>query len=389
MFPLTDMRGNILGFSGRVMDLTTKGGTEMKYVNTPETSIYHKRENLFGLFQAKNEIRDKNEILLVEGEFDAILAHQNGYKQTVAIKGSALTQDHLRLMKRLTNRITFALDMDEAGQEAIKRSIVEAEKYEFQMHVVNLKGGKDPADVFKDAPHQFEEFYKQKQTIYQYLLNYNSQDQDLTTVYGQKNVIEAMLPILDNIYNPILFDHYLKALSQKTQTEEATIKKALQQFKYKNKQKQKSSYTPETKETKNPQETLENYLLALLVQTDKQEQLLETVEKELTKEDFYSPATHKLLEIATTLWHKDKTDFLNKLNKELPSELNDIYNRGFLYQLTQTEVDWHKEIKRAVLKIKKYSLKKQIQKLMTQENETELKNKLKILNRIEKSLSIV
>ena len=389
MFPLTDMRGNILGFSGRVMNETTKGGTEMKYVNTPETSIYHKRENLFGLFQAKNEIRDKNEILLVEGEFDAILAHQNGYKQTVAIKGSALTRDHLRLIKRLTNRITFALDMDEAGQEAIKRSIIEAEKYEFQMHVVNLEGGKDPADIFKNAPHQFEKFYKQKQTIYQYLLDYNSQGQDLTTVYGQKNVIEAMLPILDNIYNPILFDHYLKALSQKTQTEETTIKKALQQFRYKDKQKQKAVYTPKKTEAKNLQEAQENYLLALLVQTDNQEELLKTINQTLEKDDFYSPAVYKLLKIAHELYEKDKTDFLNKLNQELPNELLEIFNRGFLYQLPQTEVDWHKEIKKTVLKIKKISLKKQLQKLMQSGDETALKNKLKNLSKVEKSLSIV
>lgn len=389
MFPLMDMRGQILGFSGRVMDQTTKGGTEMKYVNTPETAIYHKRENLFGLFQAKNDIRDKNEIMLVEGEFDAILAHQYGYKQAVAIKGSALTQDHLRIIKRLTNRLTFALDMDEAGREAIKRSITDAEKYEFEMQVITLKSGKDPADVFATNAHEFTKSYQQKQTVYEYLLDYYSVDQDLNTVYGQKHLIEAMLPILANIYNPILFDHYLKLLSQKSQTAENTILKALEQLRRKAKAKATTSFVPKEPQKKNPEENLENYLLALLVQTDKQKSLFTKIKKELEENDFYSPAVFKLFAFSEKIWEQDQQSWLEKLNATLPKELVDPLNRGYLYQLSQTDIDWEKEITKTVLKTKKLSLKKQIQKLMHQENESELKAKLKKLNGIEKSLSIV
>lgn len=389
MFPLTDLRGNILGFSGRVMDQTTKGGTEMKYVNTPETAIYHKREHLFGLSQAKKEIKDKNEILLVEGEFDTILAHQNNYKQAVAIKGSALTQDHLRIIKRLTNRIIFALDMDEAGREAIRRSIFEAEKYEFQMYVLNLEGGKDPADVFRTAAHEFTHFYKKKETIYEYLLNYYSRSQDLDTVYGQKNVIDAMLPILTNLYNPILFDHYLKLLAEKTKTEAETIKKALAQYRRKAKLKKTTDFSTKTDEKRNIEETLENYLLALLVQTDQQELLFKTAHEQLEKDDFYFPATYKLLKFAESIWQKEPKNFLEQLSSHLPQELVDIYNRGFLYELPQGDINWPKEVAKNILKIKKISLKKQIQKIAGTDNEEELKNKLKKLRKVEKSLSIV
>lgn len=389
MFPLMDMRGNILGFSGRVMDALTKGGTEMKYVNTPETPIYHKRENLFGLFQAKNDIRDKNEIMLVEGEFDAILAHQHGYKQAVAIKGSALTQDHLRLIKRLTNRLTFALDMDEAGREAIRRSISEAEKYEFEMQVITLNSGKDPADVFSTDAHIFTESYQNKQTVYEYLLDYYSQDQDLNTVYGQKHVIEAMLPILANIYNPILFDHYVKLLSQKTKTDKETIAKALLQFRRKNKTKADASFAPKPAEKRDPEENLENYLLALLIQTDKQKLLFAKIKQELEEADFYSPAVFKLFAFSEKIYEQSQENWLEKLNAALPKELVDPLNRGYLYQLPQTEIDWDKEITKTVLKTKKLSLKKQIQKLMREDNEKELKVKLKKLKAIEKSLSIV
>lgn len=389
MFPLTDLRGNILGFSGRVMDQVTKGGTEMKYVNTPETAIYHKRENLFGLFQAKSTIRDKNEIMLVEGEFDAILAHQNGYKQTVAIKGSALTQDHLRVVKRLTNRLTFALDMDKAGHEAINRSIREAEKHEFEMQVITLKSGKDPAEVLTTAPEEFVQAYRQKQAVYSYLLNYYSQNQDLNSVYGQKSVIEAMLPVLNNIFNPILFDHYLKLLAQKTKTEPNTILKALHRLRYKNKAKTVFEISPTPNAKKNPSETLENYLLALLIQTKHQEQLFKEIDKNLNESDFYSPAAFHLLGLSHDAWKKNQSDWLKQLNLTLPKELVDSLNRGYLFQLPDNQVDWDKEIQKTVLKIKKLSLKKQIQKIMRSDNEEALKPLLKKLSKVEKSLSII
>ncbi len=389
MFPLTDLRGNILGFSGRVMDKTSKGGTEMKYVNTPETILYHKRENLFGLHQANKHIREQDEIILVEGEFDAILAHQHGYKQTVAIKGSALTRDHLRLIKRLSKRITFSLDMDKAGQEAIKRSIEEAEKFDFQMHVINLSGGKDPADIFKNNPKEFDKFYKQKQTIYEYLIDYFSQDQDLTTVYGQKTVVEAMMPYLSNIYNPILFDFYLKLLSKKTSTDKETIKKAIFRYRQKEKQGQKKESGLEKVSKKNVEESLENYLLALLVQSKEQALLLRKVEKELEKNDFYSPSVYKLFTLAGKYIEKGPDKLLELLNQNLPSELADTFNRGFLYELPTAKINYPKEITKTVLKIKKYSLKKQIRKLTASDKQTELKNKLKALREVEKSLSIV
>jgi len=389
MFPLMDMRGNILGFSGRVMDTSTKGGKEMKYVNTPETSIYHKRENLFGLAQAHKEIRDKNEIILVEGEFDAILAHQYGYRQTAAIKGSALTRDHLRLIKRLTNRLVFALDMDEAGQKAIKSSIEEAEKYDLQMHVVNLKSGKDPADIFKNQPNKFTEFYKNKQTIYEYLMDFYSKGQDLQTVYGQKTVIEKMLPSLANIYNPILFDYYLKLLCKKTSTEVETIKKAIFNFRNKAKQKQKYEKEFKTVNKKNAEEALENYLLAILVQSKEQETLVKMVEKTLEKADFYSPAVFKLFELVKKIIAQKQNKVIETLEKNLPSELTDAFNRGFLYELTRNEIDYKKEIKRVVLKIKKHSLKKQLKNLASLDKQEDLKNKLKTLREVEKSLSVI
>ena len=102
---------------------SVQNAKEVKYINSPETELYHKREHLFGINHALKSIKDKNEVIVTEGEFDTILAHQNGYTNTVAIKGSALTPDHLQFLKRITQRITFALDMDPAGSEAVRRAL--------------------------------------------------------------------------------------------------------------------------------------------------------------------------------------------------------------------------------------------------------------------------
>lgn len=141
MFPLKDAKGNVVGFSGRLLDPDKK---EAKYVNTPETEIYHKRENLFGIHLVKDDIRKSENVYVVEGEFDMITPFQHGISNIVAIKGAAFTDEQLGILKRYTKRITLALDMDEAGVEAMKRGIRSAEKQDFEIYVAQFTHGKDP-----------------------------------------------------------------------------------------------------------------------------------------------------------------------------------------------------------------------------------------------------
>jgi DNA primase len=385
MFPLTDMRGNILGFSGRLLTGTDK--MEAKYLNTPETAVYHKRQNLFGLHQAYKAIKDTNEVLLVEGEFDAILAHQFGYKQTVAIKGSALTQDHLYLIKRLTNRLIFALDMDEAGQEAIHRSISEAEKFDFEMSVIMLKGGKDPAELLSEKPQEFEKDYQNKQTVYEYLIESNAQKLGLDSIYRKKELVETILPYLARIQNPILVDHYLLRLAEKTGIALGTISKALANFARKRKPLTEETET-EPKEHRKMEEGLETYLIALLVQTNKQSLILERLEK-LEEEDYYSSSTFKLFEMAKEIYAKNPKEILPLLGEKLPGELLEGFNKAFLWDLPESDTDWEKEVEKTILNIKKYSLRRQIKVLMQSDNEDKLGNTLRELKEVEKALSIM
>src|SRR3989339_455921 len=116
MFPLRDVRGQILGFAGRLLDPEIK---EAKYINSPETPVYHKTKNLFGIFENREDIRKKGEAVLVEGEFDCISSWQAGVRNVVAVKGTALTSDQVKLIRRYARKVVVCLDSDSAGQEAL------------------------------------------------------------------------------------------------------------------------------------------------------------------------------------------------------------------------------------------------------------------------------
>ncbi|MCR4326701.1 MAG: DNA primase, partial [Candidatus Roizmanbacteria bacterium] len=216
MFPLTDARGAILGFSGRILK---KDDKEAKYINTPETPLYHKRETLFGIEQASRAIRTKEEVIIMEGEFDVMLAHQFGYTQSVGIKGTALTTEQIHLLKRLTHTFIFCLDMDKAGTEAIKRGIERSQEYDLSLYVMRLSGGKDPADLLTSDPAAFKRAYKEKVSIYDFLLETSVFRHDVTTVYGQKEVIDELAPVITTITNPVVYEFFIKKTAAATGTD--------------------------------------------------------------------------------------------------------------------------------------------------------------------------
>ena len=136
-FPLLDYRGHIVGFSGRILP-TSKNPNLAKYINSPETEIYHKSQMLFGLNLAKEAIRQENSVIVVEGEFDMISPYQSGIKNIVALKGTAFTQEQLQLLRRYTDTLILALDSDFAGNNAARKSIELADSMEFDIKVLNL-----------------------------------------------------------------------------------------------------------------------------------------------------------------------------------------------------------------------------------------------------------
>ncbi len=142
MFPVIDVRGNVIGFGGRVMDDSTP-----KYLNSPETIIFNKRKNLFALNVAKKSRQGR--IILVEGYMDAISLHQYGFDCAVASLGTSLTEEHANILAKYTSQLVLIYDGDEAGQNATRRAIPMLEKVGLQVRILRMQGAKDPDEFLK------------------------------------------------------------------------------------------------------------------------------------------------------------------------------------------------------------------------------------------------
>lgn len=156
MFPITDSSGRAIAFSGRILKeeagKTLGASASAKYVNSPETEVFHKSRALFGFYQAREKARHDDVCVLVEGQMDLILSHQAGATNTVASSGTALTPEHLEMIKRFTKNIILALDADKAGLSATHRAIELALDQDMDVKIAKLPDGLDPADlILKDT----------------------------------------------------------------------------------------------------------------------------------------------------------------------------------------------------------------------------------------------
>lgn len=168
MFPVSSASGQIVGFSGRIFGKETEGG---KYINTPQTDLYDKSRILYGFNRAKAEIRKNDYCVLVEGQMDVIMSHQAGLKNTVAVSGTALTSEHLKLIKRLTDNLVMAFDADIAGRDAMFRGIDMALAEGMEVKAAVAPFGKDPADAVRENPENWLKVVREAKNIFEFYLN--------------------------------------------------------------------------------------------------------------------------------------------------------------------------------------------------------------------------
>jgi len=211
MFPVADTNSKVVGYSARV----APGGDESqaKYVNTPETEVYHKSKILYGINKAKGEIRQAGAVLLVEGNMDVIAAHQVGLKNTVAVSGTALTQEHLNIIKRYTDNIKMCFDMDNAGELATKKSIKLCFGKGVSVHVVQLLSGKDAADLAKNNPEALKESVEKAKSAMEYFFMNIFAKYDKEKVEDKKIITEELLEMIGYLANDIEKSHWLKKLA--------------------------------------------------------------------------------------------------------------------------------------------------------------------------------
>lgn len=189
MFPIIDVRGNVIGFGGRIMN--DKDKSAAKYLNSPETLIFNKRKNLFALNLAKKS--KLGYLILVEGYMDAIALHQFGFDCAVASLGTALTEDGANLLARYTEQVVLIYDGDEAGQNATKRAIPILEKAGLQVKVLQMRDAKDPDEFLKKfGADRFKLLLEESSNRVEYQLNailkkYDLRDDDQKVKYLQES----------------------------------------------------------------------------------------------------------------------------------------------------------------------------------------------------------
>ncbi len=359
MFPLSDHRGNIVGFAGRVLDPQVK---EAKYGSTPETLLYHKSELLDPLKFTKDESKKENCAMVVEGELDVISSYQAGIKNVVAIKGSALTEEQSRLLKRFCENLVLALDADVAGDMAARRGIEIADKAGLNLKVLSLEKYKDPDEAAQKEPEYLKKCFSQAESIYDFFIDSAFKRFRGATPEEKKKIGQEITPILAKIEDEIVKNLYIKKLSDRLSVNEESIILQIE------KDKTKSPVSPVVKTSialpiKNRYQTLEEYFLALIFQSKEFDYLTENQDL-LTDPAFLKICQH--LKDYLVEKRKFSTQFFFKF---LPVELTQAYDRLFLVDFGERieDKDWvKKEIQKAKLQLQTLLIKEELQKTLTQ-----------------------
>lgn len=222
MFPLRDVTGNVVAFTGR----TLADDEPAKYLNSPETELFHKSAMLFGMDLAKEAIRQRKFTMLVEGQLDVLLAHQEGFANAVALSGTALSATHVSLMKRYSENLMLVLDSDPAGLTATARSAMLALGNGLRVKAARLPKGKDPADLLSEDPKLFAVRITAAKPIVEFFLTELSESE--SNPHRLLQMAERIvLPLVKAIPSPIERDHFTQITAQTLGVSAESIKESL------------------------------------------------------------------------------------------------------------------------------------------------------------------
>ncbi|MFH1382256.1 MAG: DNA primase, partial [Chloroflexota bacterium] len=194
MFPIKDARGHIIGFGARALD-----DSMPKYLNSPQTAVFDKSSNLYGIDAAAPAIRQQQLVVIVEGYMDVIIAHQYGFHNVVASMGTSITEDQMGHLKRLTRNVTLALDPDAAGEEAMLRCLHYENELEAEIKVIVLPEGKDPDEVIKEDPGCWAKLVEQSRPVVDCTFDNLLTGLDLTKARDKQAVVDSLLPVVAGI----------------------------------------------------------------------------------------------------------------------------------------------------------------------------------------------
>ena len=352
MFPVFDYRGKVIGFGGRVLD-----DSKPKYLNSPETPVFNKGINLYGLnFAIKNGLKE-DYIIMVEGYMDCISLHQSGITNVVASLGTALTINQARLLKRYTEKVVICYDADLAGQNATLRGLEILRKVGFDVRVINIPKGKDPDEFIKaNGKEAFLRLVDKALPLIEYRIEkckdgLNLKSQDDIIKYGEK-VTEVLVDL-----NPVEKDVYIKKISEETGVKEQALYDWLSNKMTNNNNINENVNNKEENGTKLYVEPAyikaERFLLNIMTKDEFYNKIVENI-----KVDEFNMNEHKSI---YELLKKAKGEKNNNLSIYMESRMN---NNNLLKEWTLIssmdiiEVDLEKQIEDYIKEVKKFKLEK-------------------------------
>src|SRR3989344_1208120 len=375
-FPLTDIGGNVVGFTARVLD-----DGEPKYLNTPETLVFHKSSYLFGLDKAKVALK-KEGAIFVEGQMDVISAYQAGIENVIATSGTSLTVGQLKLLSRYTTDITFAFDSDTAGLNALHRAIELAEKQGFNIKIAMIpEEYKDLDEFIQSAPKKVKSFLEEGIPAFDFFLVSALRRHNVQSPIGKKKAMAELVPIFSQISDPVLRDHYIKQISDKLDITETVVASLLTGTASEEAREYVSIREKSEKDNKGVEQKLglskkspEEYILALLLKAPIESS--QTVLYKLGQKDFVDA---KLQEIFTQLkayltGRKRKFD-IQSFTKKFDEELNGLVNELYLWdlgELNENEVHFNRELEGIYNSVKKRTARRELKGLGEQIKQAEL-----------------
>lgn len=361
MFPIMDVHNKVIGFGGRVM-----GEGEPKYLNSPETKIFDKSRNLYGLHLARTT--KKNFFLLCEGYMDVISLHQAGFDNAVASLGTALTSGHASLLKRYTKEVYLTYDSDGAGRKAALRAIPILREVGIVTKVVNMEPYKDPDEFMKNlGPEEYRKRLEQAENSFMFQIRVLQQDYDMSDPQSKTAFFNKVAEKLLEFQEELERTNYIEAIAAKYLIREDELRKlvnnlAMKGGVVKTPQPLKSG-VHENKKKEDGMKQSQKLLLTWLIEDTR---LFETIKGLVDASDFTEELYHKAACEVFQQFEKDGTVNPAKIvslfdNEEEQAEIAALFNASI--HEVESKADMEKAVKETVIRIKQNSIRVQSQNM--------------------------
>ncbi|MDP4000788.1 MAG: DNA primase [bacterium] len=355
MFPIINLHGQVVGFTARLLhekpNLPAGRQVPAKYINSPESSIYNKSKEIYGLFKAKNKIRQTNQVVLVEGNMDVIASHQAGVEIAIASSGTAMTEVQINILKRFCENLIFAFDTDSAGLQATRRALDHALNLGFNVKIVDLEASKDPDELIKKGIGLWQKAIDRAQNFVDFFFTKTFDQFDASTPEGKRAIVKELAPLIFQISDPITKAHYIRKMSTSLNVAESVIWDIINKLSLPRRvlKEEPSLYK------KSRREILEDQILGLTLNTEKSEHL-----KIFLPQDF----NDKNRKLFTVLVESEtfNLDSLKAQHYDLAAQI-DMLQFATSAQMSEQKLNLQEEIERVRNELKKISLKEKMEKI--------------------------